>query len=67
MQHMQILFPVELLCQRTKWIITEIVSYYQGIAEILMNRPHARNSLGKVFVNEVSMGLACVFGNMINN
>jgi len=24
-----------------------------------MNRPHARNSLGKVFVNEVSMGLAC--------
>ncbi|KAM9379497.1 enoyl-CoA hydratase domain-containing protein 2, mitochondrial [Phaethornis superciliosus] len=24
-----------------------------GIAEILMNRPHARNSLGKVFVNEL--------------
>ncbi|POI28860.1 hypothetical protein CIB84_007387 [Bambusicola thoracicus] len=30
-----------------------------GIAEILMNRPHARNSLGKVFVDEVSMALAC--------
>ncbi|XP_039567251.1 enoyl-CoA hydratase domain-containing protein 2, mitochondrial isoform X3 [Passer montanus] len=25
----------------------------KGIAEILMNRPHARNSLGKVFVNEL--------------
>lgn len=24
-----------------------------------MNRPHARNSLGKVFVDEVSMALAC--------
>ncbi|XP_052658341.1 enoyl-CoA hydratase domain-containing protein 2, mitochondrial isoform X2 [Harpia harpyja] len=28
-----------------------------GIAEILMNRPHARNSLGKVFVNELFSAL----------
>ncbi|XP_030062968.1 enoyl-CoA hydratase domain-containing protein 2, mitochondrial isoform X2 [Microcaecilia unicolor] len=28
-----------------------------GIAEILMNRVHARNSLGKVFVNELSKAL----------
>uniref|UniRef100_A0A8B9BI39 Enoyl-CoA hydratase domain containing 2 n=1 Tax=Anser brachyrhynchus TaxID=132585 RepID=A0A8B9BI39_9AVES len=29
----------------------------QSIAEILMNRPHARNSLGKVFVNELFSAL----------
>lgn len=28
-----------------------------GITEILMNRPHARNALGNVFVSEVSKGV----------
>uniref|UniRef100_A0A8C0WY92 3-hydroxyisobutyryl-CoA hydrolase n=1 Tax=Castor canadensis TaxID=51338 RepID=A0A8C0WY92_CASCN len=30
----------------------------QGITEILMNRPHARNALGKVFVSELLEALA---------
>lgn len=33
----------------------------KGIAEILMNRPHARNSLGKVLVEEVSGYLVQTF------
>lgn len=30
----------------------------QGITEILMNRPHARNALGNVFVSELLEALA---------
>lgn len=40
---------------------TFLLLFTKGIAEIQMNRPHAKNSLGKLFVNEVSKSLSLIF------
>uniref|UniRef100_A0A8C3GXL4 Enoyl-CoA hydratase domain containing 2 n=1 Tax=Corvus moneduloides TaxID=1196302 RepID=A0A8C3GXL4_CORMO len=41
------------------WVLVCCLGFFPHfcIAEILMNRPHARNSLGKVFVNELFSAL----------